>query len=255
MHEVLAGNFFHEQTESVPEQTWSSAAFLDSTILGLLGLRVHGLQNQADFSPRLPAEWDHVSIQNVRLPHGTLNFVLTQGKTAIALDIENGGAPAQLLFEPRLPFGARLLSSTCQGHRIAAHTESLAQEERASLTLQVPTGKSHCELSFEGGIALVSSADQSPHIQVGAPSTHLKITALRLNNRTLSIEADVHAPGSSTLVLRTPWKLVASKGATSGILSNGDYKIDIPSPTGIAPGSYFPVRATLTFADPHGKRP
>jgi glycogen debranching enzyme len=30
MHEVLAGNFYHQQEESVPEQTWSSAAFLSS---------------------------------------------------------------------------------------------------------------------------------------------------------------------------------------------------------------------------------
>ena len=27
MHEVLAGDFYHEELESVPEQTWSSAAF------------------------------------------------------------------------------------------------------------------------------------------------------------------------------------------------------------------------------------
>lgn len=147
---MLAGNFFLEQTESVPEQTWSSAAFLDSTVLGLLGLRIHGLENRVDFSPRLPVEWDHVSVKNIHLPHGTMNVVLTQSKTTITLDIEDKGASTQLLFEPLLPLGARLVSSTCQGHRIAAHIASLPEEERASLSLQVPEGNSHYDLHFRG---------------------------------------------------------------------------------------------------------
>ena len=178
-----------------------------------------------------------------------MNVVLTQTKAAIALDIDNHGDPTQLLFEPRLPLGARLVSSTYQGRRIASHIVSLAEEERTSLMLPIPAGKSHCDLQFEGGIAMVSSADQSSRLQAGDPSTHLKITAFSLSNRTLSIEADVHAPGSSTLVLRTPWKLITSKGATNDTLPNGDYQINIPPPIGSAPGSYSHTRATLTFAD------
>ena len=34
MHEVLAGNLFHPEVESVPEQTWSSAGFLHATGAG-----------------------------------------------------------------------------------------------------------------------------------------------------------------------------------------------------------------------------
>ena len=38
IHELLAGDFYHQQVESVPEQTWSSAALLSSAVQGLLGL-------------------------------------------------------------------------------------------------------------------------------------------------------------------------------------------------------------------------
>ena len=69
LHEVFAGDFFHEQTESVPEQTWSSAGMLDAAVRGLLGLDVGGAQNEVSFTPHLPAEWDHVQVGNVRLPH------------------------------------------------------------------------------------------------------------------------------------------------------------------------------------------
>ena len=249
MHEVLAGNFFHEQTESVPEQTWSSAAFLDSTVLGLLGLNVHGLESRVDFSPRLPAEWDHVSVKNIRLPQATMDIVLTQSMTAMTLDLRNHGAPTQLLFEPRLPLGARLVSSTCGGRPIASHITPLAEEERASLSLRVPAGTSHCDLQFQGGIAAVHTADQSSRLPVGAPSTHIRITALSLIDRTISIEADVHSPGSSPLVLRTPWKLVMSKGATIGTLPNGDYQVDLQPSAEADPSGFSHTRATLTFAD------
>ena len=56
IHEVLAGNFYHEQTESVPEQTWSSAGLLDATARGLLGLEIDGIANRLRFAPHVPAE-------------------------------------------------------------------------------------------------------------------------------------------------------------------------------------------------------
>ena len=55
LHEVLAGNFFHEETESVPEQTWSSAGLLDCTVRGLLGLEINGGENRLLLAPHLPA--------------------------------------------------------------------------------------------------------------------------------------------------------------------------------------------------------
>jgi glycogen debranching enzyme len=65
MHEVLAGNFYRPQVESVPEQTWSSAGFLDATVHGLLGLDVDSTANRITFTPHLPAAWNSVSIEHV----------------------------------------------------------------------------------------------------------------------------------------------------------------------------------------------
>ena len=52
MHEVLAGNLFHPEVESVPEQTWSSAGFLHATVCGLFGLRLMP-HSTACFLPRI----------------------------------------------------------------------------------------------------------------------------------------------------------------------------------------------------------
>ncbi len=55
MHELLTGDFYHQQIESVPEQTWSSAAFLSSAVHGLLGLEREAQANGLEFSPHLPS--------------------------------------------------------------------------------------------------------------------------------------------------------------------------------------------------------
>src|SRR5271170_5410774 len=115
LHEVLAGNFFHEQTESVPEQTWSSAGLLSSSVLGLLGLHINGLENRIDFMPHLPAEWERVAIENVRLPQSTMSLALVQSMTGVDLAIDNKGSPAQIIFEPQIPLGARLMHADYQG--------------------------------------------------------------------------------------------------------------------------------------------
>ena len=111
LHEVLAGNFYRPQLESVPEQTWSSAGLLDATVRGLLGLEVDGLQNKVVFAPHLPAQWTDVSVSNIRMPHATLDFTVHHTDRHLDLEIQNSGAPVKLLFEPQLPLGARLVKA------------------------------------------------------------------------------------------------------------------------------------------------
>ncbi len=247
LHEVLAGNFFHEQTESVPEQTWSSAGLLDSTALGLLGLRVHGVENRIDFMPHLPPDWNRIVIENIRLTHATMRFTLSQGMTGVDLDIENEGSPTQLIFEPQIPLGARLLRAEYQGRTIPGATEMFSEDEHAKVSLQVPSGRSNCHLQIEGGLSFVENRSE---INVGDPSTNMKLTSLTLRRRTLSIEADVHPASGASMLVRTRWKLIECKGATSRLLPNGDYEVDFggPLPHGSDRSGYFHTQSTLVFA-------
>jgi glycogen debranching enzyme len=68
VHEVLSGDVFRPQRESVPEQTWSTAGVLQATIVGLLGIEVDGLQRTLHFSPRLPAQWNFMRVEQLQLP-------------------------------------------------------------------------------------------------------------------------------------------------------------------------------------------
>jgi glycogen debranching enzyme len=246
IHELLAGNFYHEQTESVPEQTWSSAGLLDATVRGLLGLEVDGSANRIHLSPHLPTEWDRVSVDNVRLPHSVLGFKMQHDMSSVDLDLTNDGSATTILFEPQIPLGAHVLAAECRDRAIKVDTENYSEDEHAKMTLDVPPGESHCLLRFQGGVSIM--LDQ-PDLHPGNPSTALKLTRLQLQGQTLSIDADIHPSGNAALHLRTPWRITGHQGATVRPLGDNRYEISIGR--GSTPGNpagYSHTRLELTFS-------
>ena len=172
MHELLTGDFYHQQVESVPEQTWSSAALLSSTIQGLLGLEREAQRNALRFSPHLPANWDHISVTNVKVSGGTVGMTLTRVPNGLQLETENSGGPVELLWAPEIPLGAHLRGAELDGKSINVRSEEHSQDSHATLNFKIPHGKSHCLIRYEGGI-LVSINGASP--LVGEPSKQIKI--------------------------------------------------------------------------------
>ncbi len=249
IHEVLAGNFFHEETESVPEQTWSSAGLLDSTVRGLLGLEIDGFGNAIHLSPHIPAEWDRISVDNMRLPHSVLAFKMRQSMTGIDIDLNNIGAPTTMLFEPQIPLGARLVGAEFQGHAANAEVEMFSSDEHAKLTLKVPPRTSHCHLSINGGVSILVS---HAALRVGDPSSELKIVNIQMHGKELSIDADVHSAGGCKLKIRTPWKIAAHRGATIRSLLDDEYEVEImrslsPESSATSLSGYTRTHSDYTF--------
>ena len=244
MHEVLAGNYYREQTESVPEQTWSSAGLLDSAVRGLLGLNVDGARDRVVFRPHLPAEWDHVSVANIRLPQSTLDLSLRQTIDSVDLDIRDNGAPIALRFQLQIPLGARLVSANCGGHATPAQRMHFNEDEHISAQIAVPSGVSHCRLQFNGGVSVILP----PHPpRVGDSSTAAKLTQLTLKNRTLSLDLDIRPASDNFLFIRTPWKIARVTGALIQPLPDNLYKLQIDNSDGRS-GRYTPVYVYVTFA-------
>lgn len=242
--ELLAGNFYIEQAESVPEQTWCSAAFLDSTIRGLLGIRTIAAENTIHFQPHLPVEWDHVSVDNLKLPHSTIGFDLHQDSSTIALDMHNEGGPASIDFAPEIPLGATIITSQCAGKSTTALVEEHEQDKNARLNILAPSGNSHCDIHYSGGVALILP---SPSVQHGDPSTGMKLTSLRLDGRRLSIDVEVNSAASNHFRIRTPWKVRSIEGAHLIPNASGISTVEITPPAG--PGNqYLKTRIVIDFS-------
>jgi glycogen debranching enzyme len=265
MDEVLAGDFYHQQTESVPEQTWSSAAFLSSAVHGLLGLTREAQADRLEFSPHLPPGWDRLSIENVRTSGGKLALTLARVPQGLDLETENSGSPVELLFSPEIPLGAHLGGAELDGKPVGTQREEHAQDTHATLRFTVPRGKSHCRIRYEGGVSVTVTG---PPPLLGESSKTVKITSVAYRASTLVLDADVPVAATiSTIVLQTHEKPLKVRGAKLRLVSDGFYDLAIDpvstegdeaansaaNPPPPAPGEYRRTEIVVDFAGREGK--
>ncbi|MGB8260115.1 MAG: hypothetical protein WCE75_07180 [Terracidiphilus sp.] len=211
MHEVLAGDSYHPQTESVPEQTWSSAAFVSATIQGLLGLKADGVNRALVFAPHLPAGWQDLAVRHLRVAGASVSLDLHRTGRSLSLKIQNQGEAFPLEFRPDLPLGAENLRARFNGAEIAGTILEEPQESLAQVRVQAPHGDSTLDLEFAGGI-LVST--EPPRPQLGDASGGVRVLRAALDRNRLTIDVDLPARHNSHLLLETPWKLKCEAGCT-----------------------------------------
>jgi glycogen debranching enzyme len=91
MHEVMSGSFFTPQSESVPEQTWSSSAFLSAAIHGMLGLEPDSRDNVLHFAPQLPTSWQSLLVEHVKVGKSIVDLEWHSENGQFTLDVKNAG--------------------------------------------------------------------------------------------------------------------------------------------------------------------
>ena len=91
MHEVMSGSFFAPQSESVPEQTWSSSAFLSAGIHGMLGLEPDGRNNALHFAPQVPKSWQSLRVEHIKVGKSVVDLNWRSEKGHYTLDVKNAG--------------------------------------------------------------------------------------------------------------------------------------------------------------------
>ncbi|HKS57777.1 MAG TPA: hypothetical protein VJS12_20940, partial [Steroidobacteraceae bacterium] len=236
LHEVLAGDFYHEEIESVPEQTWSSAAFLTASVDGLMGLRADGAARRLYFAPHLPASWDKVTLRRVRVGDSRITLELTQTLGEVALRIHNDGAPVKLSFDPELPLGAK-----AQDARVVQNP----QDTHAQVDFDVPRGESVLRLAYSGGVAIVPP---TPRPVVGERSHGMKIVGVSLKDRAYTIELDHVAAQPASFELRTPWQIESVQGAKLTALTPASYQLAIEAAPANDKRAYQRSTVTVRFA-------
>jgi len=65
--EVISGQFFQPLGRSSSHQLWSSSMTFAPAIKGLLGIEADALHHALNVRPQLPAEWDAVTVNHVRV--------------------------------------------------------------------------------------------------------------------------------------------------------------------------------------------
>jgi glycogen debranching enzyme len=246
MHEVMAADFFHEQLQSVPEQTWSSAALLTSTVGGLLGLSIDASAHHLSIKPHIPLRWDTLRLRHLRVGKGRVAFEIHNGYDGIDLLLDNDGPTVKVTFDPQIPLGATHPTASVNGVPTEATLEANEQDSHARVEFLLPPGHSRLTLSFEGGVALV----QEPVIPaVGDASSGTRFLHVGLSGRKMTVDLE-GASKETYFLINTRWLIREAEGGRVESVMPDLYRIDVSDDeSAVARGTYQPHHVELDFKE------
>ncbi len=146
IHEVLAGDIFHPEYESVPEQTWSSAGLLSAATHGLLGLEIDALRSEISFAPQLPEGWRHLQLRNVPVGPSRIAMALDYGATDITLTIDNPSAPVSIRFDPGAAYSVASSETAATCTPAPCRLKAAEVSGSTDISFEAPTGRTQVRL-------------------------------------------------------------------------------------------------------------
>jgi hypothetical protein len=221
MHEALAGDNYHEELESVPEQTWSSATFFEAATRGLLGLEVDSVADRLTLTPHLPLTWDTVTVRNLNVGASKLDLKLVTSADEMQLEMQNEGVPVEVLFDPEIPLGASLRRVRLQNHSVAATFEPHAEDSHAKVDFRLPHGDTTLAIEYAGGVTIEPPL---PKALIGSASQAVKITRVNLRGRVYTVDFDYVPSAPGSFDLRTPWRIKNVTGTRFEAVSRDCYR-------------------------------
>jgi glycogen debranching enzyme len=246
IHEALAGDYYHEEVESVPEQTWSSSSFLSAAVHGLLGLQIDGTANRITFAPHLPAAWNAITLRNLRAGVSEISLTMAQSAEEVTLQMQNQGAPVAMVFDPEIPLGASLKTAKLGNEAVGAAIEENPQDTHARVEFTVPRGSTTLTLGYRGGVAIISDP---PNLMVGEGSHAIKITGVSLNGPVYTVDFDYLPSEANSFEVSSVWGIKSVQGATVKLISPTLSRFTVDGANGDKEkSSYQHGKVTIRFA-------
>ncbi|HOI29342.1 MAG TPA: amylo-alpha-1,6-glucosidase [Melioribacteraceae bacterium] len=111
VEEVLHGSEY-KPSGVCSHQCWSQTMVLQPAIEGMLGLKVDALNNRIDLAPGIPADWDTLKVERIRIGKNFLNFTMKKekGKTTYRFSTDTS-EPVAVGFRPLFPSGTKFNSA------------------------------------------------------------------------------------------------------------------------------------------------
>lgn len=134
-----------------------SAHFLEAMVRGVLGLEVDAPHRAVQIAPHLPATWDSVAVENIRVGQAVLDVRVqrTDGIFSLHLRrVDDGAEPVMTRISPALPLGARVERVRVDDYDVPLHAETSAHDVHPIVEWWL-RGEAHVEIEYRGGVEVV----------------------------------------------------------------------------------------------------
>jgi glycogen debranching enzyme len=173
--EVLSGDYYQPLSTSSPHQIWSAAMVIGPVLRGMLGLESDAIHHSLVFSPHVPANWAHFSVENVRLGENTLtlNYSRTEkGVLSLEADRTAGGNDCIIEFRPAVSARAQVQRVELNGQPLPFRIEPHDADQHVVVRIPLRNAKNSLKIYLANDFSI--SVD-STLPQLGSSSQGLRI--------------------------------------------------------------------------------
>jgi glycogen debranching enzyme len=116
IEEVLNGETY-QPSGVCRHQCWSETMVLQPAIEGMLGLKPDAITSSLELSPRFPADWDSILVNNIRIGQHNVRFSMERRNNIIVYNfMHTGPSPLKLIFNPSLSYGTIIKQIKARGN-------------------------------------------------------------------------------------------------------------------------------------------
>lgn len=220
--ELLSGDFNAAFGRSSHHQVWSEAMVVTPIIRGLLGIEVNDGGNALTFAPQLPADWDRVTVANLRAGdrRGKLTLERMPGVQTITIfpflssihtQSQTGTVKAlRVTIAPAFPLDARIRSVTVNGQPAAFKLTQVGDIQRAEIGFDL-TLLAKIVFSYDEGTEVYVVPES---LKPAQSNQGIRLLRSRAEANALRLVVEGVGGRSYTLGVRTPRRLGEASGVT-----------------------------------------
>ncbi|MFA5805825.1 MAG: amylo-alpha-1,6-glucosidase, partial [Melioribacteraceae bacterium] len=133
-------------------QAWSETMVLQPTIEGMLGLEVDAANNKIKFSPRLPADWDFIKVERIKIGNDFINFEMKRINGKYFYNFTpTSSKQIRIEFYPLFPLGTEF-----QKVEINGKPTEIEKQNYKSINLSFALNRtSKIEIDYKNGISVL----------------------------------------------------------------------------------------------------
>jgi GH15 family glucan-1,4-alpha-glucosidase len=172
--EVLSGDYYQPLSTSSPHQIWSAAMVVSALLRGMFGLSTDAKAPTVVFAPHLPADWDSLGINNLRVGENKLQLNFTKSADGISLEASRttGSGEPIIEFRPSLSLRAAVQKVELNGKPLRFHVETNDQDQHLIASFAVNQERTVLRIFLQNDFALSAASPLPP---LGSASRGLRI--------------------------------------------------------------------------------
>ncbi|MEI6455637.1 MAG: GH116 family glycosyl hydrolase [bacterium] len=185
VEEVLNGSEY-QPSGVCPHQCWSETMVLQPALEGMLGLDIHAQQNRVSFSPRIPAIWDSLRVEHIRIGDKKIDYSYWREGRNYHYRFSIKGTPVEVDFMPVFPAGTVVEQALMDENDLVF--TSFSTRQYSAILVQFQLGNEvRIDLKADKGISVIPIV---PDPKPGYPAAGMRIITTNLTGKEYSVELE-----------------------------------------------------------------